>query len=562
VDGARGLERLELRVERIKVTFRFTFAFHAREVRFEVGSSDEAADAAAAPLRWRRLFPETFSFHPQRHDPAELILQLDDLLRKPRLLSPRANRRDAQELTTRILSQGPRYLEGLMDRLEAEGRLDERTHARVLQDVALLAQLLWRFLESHELDERRSLRVARFHLRKLVYRSLAELVRLRVSPEYLTAYMRGGVDPFDPSDDPSESGFFYSMEGGDAETVNRYLVRMAEWAFYRWVEGVCLDEENEAFEKEDSPFSTREVEVLRAISAVGQGHVERGADLTPFLRRAGSRDCLRVLEKLEHWFLRQYDIHHSAAMIHHSAALARGDDDAGRVLSRHGTPNYVAILVLLGAPFVLGGFFYDRAPVLFDLVSSAFVGVVCTAAVWFLGYRFCWKRDLTFFHASVPRIGAGIIVGYLPVFLIDEVWDLAGRSAGSLLSVSALLGFATLLYLYVEVQRRLGDPTVAFARARAIFLLGVIQAFGAGIIATTLVGRFMVSRNWSPGGAALPVEQLRAALHPVWGELPRVLGFEPLYFFPSAVLTMTFMSFFIGTFLQLMWEDLPITEPL
>jgi hypothetical protein len=25
---------------------------------------------------------------------------------------------------------------------------------------------------------------------------------------------------------------------------------------------------------------------------------------------------------------------------------------------------------------------------------------------------------------------------------------------------------------------------------------------------------------------------------------------------------MTFMSFFIGTFLQLMWEDIPITEPL
>jgi len=58
------------------------------------------------------------------------------------------------------------------------------------------------------------------------------------------------------------------------------------------------------------------------------------------------------------------------------------------------------------------------------------------------------------------------------------------------------------------------------------------------------------------------VEQLRATLDPIWGELPRVLGFEPLYFFPSAVLMMTFLSFFIGTFLQLMWEDLPITEPL
>ena len=29
------LERLELRVERLRLTFRFTYAFHAREVRFE-----------------------------------------------------------------------------------------------------------------------------------------------------------------------------------------------------------------------------------------------------------------------------------------------------------------------------------------------------------------------------------------------------------------------------------------------------------------------------------------------------------------------------------------------
>jgi hypothetical protein len=564
--GARpaGLERLELRIERLRVTFRFTFAFHAREVRFEVGPSEEAGPGAepGRGARYTRLFPETFSFHPQRHDPAELILQLDDLLRKPRLLAPGANRRDSQELTARVLSQAPRYLEGLLARLETEGRLEARTRWRVLQDVALLSQLLWRFLETRELDDRRSLRVARFHLRKLVYRCLAELVRLRVSPEYLDAYMRGAVDPFDPSDDPSEGGFFYSMEQGDAQTVNRYLVRMAEWAFYRWVEGVCLDEANEAFEKEDSPFEAREAEVLRAVTADGSGWVERGADWTPFLRRAGSRDCLRVLEKLEHWFLRQYDIHHSSAVIHHAALLARGEDDSTRVLSRHGTGNYLAALALLGAPFVLGGFLYDRAPAVFDVLASGFVGLVCAAAVWFMLYRFCWKRDLTFFHASVPRIGAGIIVGYLPVFLIDEVWDLAGRSAISLLSVSAVLGFATLLYLYVEVQRRLGDPGVAFARARAVFLLGVIQAFGAGVIATALVGRFMVSRNWSPAGGPLPVEELRGTLDPLWGELPRVLGFEPLYFFPSAVLMMTFLSFFIGTFLQLMWEDLPITEPL
>ena len=71
--AAGGLERLELRIERLQVTFRFTYAFHAREVRFE-------RDAGAG---FTRVFPETFSFRADRHDPAELYLQLEDLLRKP-----------------------------------------------------------------------------------------------------------------------------------------------------------------------------------------------------------------------------------------------------------------------------------------------------------------------------------------------------------------------------------------------------------------------------------------------------------------------------------------------
>ena len=58
------------------------------------------------------------------------------------------------------------------------------------------------------------------------------------------------------------------------------------------------------------------------------------------------------------------------------------------------------------------------------------------------------------------------------------------------------------------------------------------------------------------------VEQLRTHLEPLIGELPRIIGADPVYAFPSALLLMTFLSFFIGVFLQLMWEELPITEPL
>jgi hypothetical protein len=58
------------------------------------------------------------------------------------------------------------------------------------------------------------------------------------------------------------------------------------------------------------------------------------------------------------------------------------------------------------------------------------------------------------------------------------------------------------------------------------------------------------------------MDVLRETMPPMIGSLPHVVGVAPLYAFPSAVLLMTFLSFFIGIFLQLMWEELPITEPL
>jgi hypothetical protein len=546
-----GLERLELRLERLQMTFRFTYAFHAREVRFERDTGQG----------FERVFPETFSFHAERHDPAELYLQLDDLARKPQLLAPRANPRDANVLVSRLTLGVPRYLERLLDRLEAEG-LDDAALCRIYEDVALLAQIMTRFVADPEGEQRQGMRMAGFHLRKLIFRALQELSLRRVEPEYREAYVRGAVDPVDPADDLSDSGFFYTLESGEPSAVNRVLMRLTERAFYRWLEDICLDEDNRAFELEDSPFLDRESEVRYALSRAPREEIRRAGNLTAFLRRPDNRDCLRVLGKLSSWFLRQYDIHHAAVMIHHQEDMRRGRVDGERVLSRHNTRNYLLTLFAGMAPFIAAIFAYERAPRVFDVLCSAELAIVGIGVVWFLLYRFCWRRDLTFFHASVPRIAAGIIVGYLPIFFIDEVWGLASRSWALLGSVAMLLGFTTLLYLYVEVQRKLGDVDLAFSRARQIFLLGVVQSFGAGLVITGLTGGYMASRNWAASELPVPVETLRDTLPTFLGQLPKIVGLEPLYVFPAAVFVMTFMAFFIGTFLQLLWEDIPITEPL
>ncbi len=552
---APTLPRLEYRLARLKLSLRFTYAFHAREIRFE-------RDTGAG---FGRVFPETFSFLADRHDPAELYLQIEDLWSKPKLISPEATRREAEDVMMRLIFATPRYLDELLDRLEGDGRLDSAQIQRVYEDAVMLTRVLSRFMRDKNLEREPRLRFTRVHLRKVLLRSLLALLGSRVSDGYLERFARGQVDPIDRGDDLSESGFFYTMARGDVDAVDRCLVATTERVYFQWIEEICLDEENQAFEAEESPFADREWEVLRALHARGGQYIARGRDISPFLRRPNNKNCLRILEKLERWFFRQYDVHHAAVVIRHAAHLRHGIEDAERILSRHSASNYAKLLLLVALPYLGAIFFYERAPDVFDWICSAEVVVILAGTFWFFLYNFCWKRDLTVFYTAVPRVMAGIIVGYAPVFLIDEVWDLAGSSWFPLISVGALLGFTTLLYLYVEIRRRIPDSSEAFSRARSIFLLGIVEAFGFGIVTTSLLGPFMVARNWVD--VALPldattVDALQAAATPVLGELPRVLGVDPFFAFPTAVFLFTFLSFFIGTFLQLLWEDLPFTEPL
>jgi hypothetical protein len=407
-------------------------------------------------------------------------------------------------------------------------------------------------------------RLAALHFRKVVFYAVLEVVDRRVSPEFLEEYLAGRAR----LDDEHEFGAFYALAGNDQDAVDRTVLAVAERAFHRWLEGVCLDEANRAFETEDSPFEDRAREVLRAVAVNGTGPVGRARELRCFLRRPGNRDCARVLETLERWFLRQYDVHHGAVVLKHAAALAAGRSDPDRTLSWHSRRTYVLGLLLPALPFLLAIFFY-REPwkQILDVWVTLEVIAVVAVALWLFTVHFVWRKDLTFFRAAVPRIAAGIIVGYLPVFLIDEVWDLAGQSWTTLTEVVVMLGAPTLIYLYVEIQRKLGDQTLAFRRATEVFLLGLLQSAAFGLVATSLLGGLMATRNWGSPALRGQLEHvstgaLRDHLEPVIGLLPRILGVEPFAAFPTAVLLMTFLAFFIGTFLQLLWEDLPITEPM
>ncbi len=546
------MPQLLLAVDRLDLRVRFTWAFHARELRFE----------RETPGGFVPLFPETFSFHLDRHDPFELQLQLEDLWSDPRRLDAAATRRDSQDLVRRILAAAPGYMEAVLDHLAQGGRLNGAASVRVHADAVVLARVIAHFLREKELEAHPETRFTRFHLRKIVWRASWALVQERVGDARLEEWLAApaaGARRSPPAF--TERELMQALAGDDDAEAAPLVLALAERAFHRWLEDTCLDASNEAFESEGSPFASREDEVLAVVSIDPQRRLYRVSHLTPMLRRQSSRDCLRVLRALEVWFLRQYDVPRAGAVIRHEENLVRGRANFTGVLSWHSTGSYCAAIGALLAPFVGASFAYDRAPLFFDIAASVTMAGVLGAVLWYLIVRFLWQKDLAFFHSGVPRVGAGIIVGYLPVFLIDEVWDLARRPWFPLGVTVALMGTTTLLYLYVEVKSRVRDPRVAFSRARRLFLLGVLQAQAMGLMLTSLLGAFMVARTWGEDGL-LSIVELRNVTPTFVGELPRIMGIEPFYVFPTAVLLMTFFSLFVGIFLQLLWEDLPITEPL
>ena len=502
---------------------------------------------------WESLFPEVYSFHLDRHEPFELHLQLEDLWSDPRRLGDTATRRDAHEFARRLLAEAPGYLEGILQSLEADSRLTDEARGRLYGDALVLIRALHRLLLEKEIAGGEN-RFTAAHLRKLAWLVARALVEVHVPAPELVRWL---AEP-QPLAHPSDRALLRAAAGD--ENATPLLLLLADTAYHAWLEDVCLAEGHVPFDTERAPFESLEQEILDAVVVGEDRSLRRARGLSPFLRRKGNRDCLRLLRKLEVWFLRQYDVPRAAAVIRHATNLRMGIESEG-VLTRHSTRNYLFAIGLLASPFLGAAVGYERAPLVFDLLCSFDALAIIGAMLWYLLYQFVWRKDLAFFHASVPRIGAGIIVGYLPVFLIDEVWDLARQPWLPLGVIVTLLGFATLLYLYVEVSRRIANAEIAFARARRIFLLGVLQALGLGLTMTTLLGSFMVVRTWGHEGG-MCIEALRTAMPVFAHQLPRIVGVAPVFVFPTVILVMTFLSFFIGTFLQLLWEEISITEPL
>jgi hypothetical protein len=188
--------------------------------------------------------------------------------------------------------------------------------------------------------------------------------------------------------------------------------------------------------------------------------------------------------------------------------------------------NIIIALMILYPPIIIFGFFRT---IIFSLYA---LFVIFLFAV-FVG------RSILLLRILLPRLIAGIIIGYLPLFFNDTPWKILEKMLddprlGIITVVLALI--FSFLYVFNEIYKTVKDIRIACGRTLLIYSMGLIESFAIGAVLLDIITQFFCIEANTIG---------------LFGYIcPKIL----YIYFPSAL--------FIGFFTQMMWQEKPITYPI
>ncbi len=147
----------------------------------------------------------------------------------------------------------------------------------------------------------------------------------------------------------------------------------------------------------------------------------------------------------------------------------------------------------------------------------------------------------------VPRLFAGIVIGYFPILIASDFWRFA--LLADYWAIGAIDGFALILsfvYLYHEIMNIVCCRGKALKRALNIFAKSIVYSFCTGIIILDIFTIYFLP--------ILKITQIKDKYNLHVGIIGAIDLKILLLFFPLALL--------IGLFVQIIWEDKPITCPI
>jgi len=150
-----------------------------------------------------------------------------------------------------------------------------------------------------------------------------------------------------------------------------------------------------------------------------------------------------------------------------------------------------------------------------------------------------FTRAHIFFRLLLPRLIGGIVVGYMVLIFSNDVWNMIDRikSPATHFAIIVLAVAFAFFFLLNEVRQTIRHPGVALTRSALILCMGIFYALVIGVVLSDLFGRGMAPAA-DPG-------------------IPGLFG----RLFPRFIILSAPLALLIGIFVQIIWEDKPITEP-
>jgi len=138
------------------------------------------------------------------------------------------------------------------------------------------------------------------------------------------------------------------------------------------------------------------------------------------------------------------------------------------------------------------------------------------------------------------RLASGIVIGYIALLFQSDMWKLAleiDRIKGSTIVFSASL--FSLYYLFSEIKNVVQNARTAIYRCLRLWLIGLFESLALGIIAQDLLSWFYIESHTNIG----------------------VTGLFAGLIYPKILILFAPLALAIGIFVQIIWEDKPITYP-
>ncbi|MEI7845117.1 MAG: hypothetical protein WCK35_04850 [Chloroflexota bacterium] len=214
----------------------------------------------------------------------------------------------------------------------------------------------------------------------------------------------------------------------------------------------------------------------------------------------------------------------------------------------------VAISILTSSLFVLPILFFNILIIIGRIVILSVFLISLVGIIWVI-VKLLIKKNLYYAQLFLPKLMGAIIVGLSALIVQDTPWYL-GISTNfiSLLYISVFIYGLSFLYIFVEVHNTVKYYSIttqqnliekAINISKKIFVIGLVESLYAIFLSTTIFF----------SAIGIPQTLINETLLKITIINPVQLGF-----FPTLIFFWTGLALFIGSFVQLIWQDNRITS--